>query len=195
MQLRVNKANNLGRAVGYLSGEAWKPDRSVMKATDHQKDGKENSGDFSSLPESGGNSALCGYARSVEVQNKIFLPRPIQPPHSSPLEPCSPSQEYQNPSCCIRALGERADGMTGGEHGTWGRDRKGGLGKVSCPGSYRNKVKTAERPGVTFKVSQKKERFLAERAPGEHLIDPSDGKASAMRAARQKAPWKKKKCT
>ena len=40
MQLQVKKTNNLGTVVGYLSGEAWKPDRSVMKAKDHQKDGK-----------------------------------------------------------------------------------------------------------------------------------------------------------
>lgn len=36
MQLQVKKTNNLGTVVGYLSRAAWKPDRSVMKAKDHQ---------------------------------------------------------------------------------------------------------------------------------------------------------------
>lgn len=54
MQLQAKKPNNLGAAVGYLSGEAWKAHHSVIKARDHQKDGEENSGDISSLPESGG---------------------------------------------------------------------------------------------------------------------------------------------
>lgn len=37
MHLQVKKPNNLGTVVSYLSSTAWKPDRSVMKAKDHQE--------------------------------------------------------------------------------------------------------------------------------------------------------------
>jgi len=154
IQLQVKQPHNLVTVVGYLSGEAWKPDFLSCKQATIRK--MENSGDISSLPESGEKFHSVWLSKVSGVTNKIFLPPPIQPPHSSALEPCSPSQEHHKRSCCIRALGELADGRTGREHGTGGRDRKGGLGKVSSPGSYCNKVKTAERPGVTFKVSQKR---------------------------------------
>lgn len=86
-----------------------------------------------------------------------FSPHPaIQPPRSSPLEPRAPSQEYHERAVAQEPWESSQMERRAESTGLGGEEGREDLGKVFCPGSYCNKVKTAERPGVTFKGSQKR---------------------------------------
>lgn len=87
--------------------------------------------------------------------------------------------------CGIRALREPAAAVLGGEDGSQGRAREGGSVKVSCPGSHCNWGQNSWMPRGDIQSQPERERFLPERVPGEHLIEPSNAEAPAMQAARQ----------